>query len=301
MRVAIVAPTAAGKSEVAMAVATAVPGAEIVAVDSMQVYAGMDIGTAKPTAADRAAVVHHGLDLVDPSARFTLADYLVATRPVMSGGTQPLVLVAGTGLYLNALLDGLEPPGEWPDIRAELERRADDDLGALARELADVDPAAARRTEPGNRRRIVRALEVCLGSGRPFSSFGPGLDRYPASEVVMVGLRWDRDALAERVARRVDQMIAAGFVDEVAALIEFHGGLSATAGQALGYKEILQHLRGEATLDDAVEQIVVRTRQFAVRQERWYRRDPRIRWIDVDADPVEAAAPSVTQALIVAQ
>lgn len=300
-RVAIVAPTAAGKSEVAMAVATAVPSAEIVAVDSMQVYAGMDIGTAKPTAANRAAVVHHGLDLVDPSARFTLADYLDATRPVMSGGTQPLVLVAGTGLYLNALLDGLEPPGEWPDIRAELERRADDDLGALARELADVDPTAARRIEPGNRRRIVRALEVCLGSGRPFSSFGPGLDRYPTSDVALVGLRWDRSALAERIARRVDQMIAAGLVDEVAALIELHGELSPTAGQALGYKEIVEHLRGGTTLDAAVERIVVRTRQFAVRQERWYRRDPRIHWIDVDADPVAAAAPSVTQALIVAQ
>ena len=162
-----------------MAAARAVAGTEIVAVDAMQVYRGMDIGTAKPTAADRAAVAHHGLDLVDPSDDFTVSDYRARLRRGDRRGIagRPL-LVAGTGLYLAAVVDRLDIPGRWPTVRAELECRPATSA-ALHRRLAELDPVAAARIEPGNRRRIVRALEVMLGSGRPFSSFGPGLQAYP--------------------------------------------------------------------------------------------------------------------------
>src|SRR5262245_26946512 len=159
-----------------MAAAGAVPGTEIVAVDAMQVYRGMDIGTAKPSAADRAAVRHHGIDLVDPSVDFTVADYRRSYDEALATITGRPLLVAGTGLYLTAVIDRLDVPGVWPQIRAEL---AGEDLDSLWRRLDQLDPVAADRIEPGNRRRVVRALEVCLGSGRRFSSFGPGVGSYP--------------------------------------------------------------------------------------------------------------------------
>ena len=295
--VVLAAPTAAGKSAVAVAAAGAVRGSEILAVDSMQVYRGMDIGTAKPGPADRAAVVHHGLDLVPACERFTVADYLAAVTPVVRSHRRPMLAVAGTGLYLTALIDDLTPPGEWPEVRAGVERRADQDLDGAWDQLRSLDPVAASRVERGNRRRIVRALEVCLGSGRPFSSFGPGVARYPEHGDVMLGLRWQRAALAARIEQRVLAMVAGGLVDEVAALGDGSPGLSATAAQALGYKEVLEHLEGAVALDEAIARIISRTRRFAARQERWYRRDPRIRWIDIHADPVAEAAPVVIEAL----
>ncbi len=158
-----------------------------------------------------------------------------------------------------------------------------------------ADPAAAAKMEPGNRRRIVRALEVTEGSGRPFSSFGPGLDSYPPTSVDQVGLRWDRQVLAGRIRRRVEQMMSDGLLDEVHQLRRT--GMSRTATQALGYKELLAHLDGELSLADSVELIVVRTRQFAMRQLRWFGRDPRVRWIDVEDDPVAEAAPIVLATL----
>jgi tRNA dimethylallyltransferase len=154
--------------------------------------------------------------------------------------------------------------------------------------LAALDPVAAARMEPTNARRVVRALEVCEGSGRPFSSFGPGLDVYPSTDVVQLALQWTRPALAARVERRVHQMMADGLLAEVERLAAAAGGLSRTARQALGYKELLEHLDGRWSLDRAVEAVVLRTRQFAVRQERWFRRDPRLRWVPVHHDPLEA-------------
>ncbi len=160
-----------------------------------------------------------------------------------------------------------------------------------------LDPLAASRMEPTNRRRVVRALEVCRGSGRPFSSFGPGLDAYPAIAHHQVGLRWDRAALAVRIEQRVHRMIGEGLVEEVARLLSAPFGLSRTARQALGYKEIIEHLEERCSLDAAVEQVIVRTRQFAVRQERWFRRDPRIHWVDLGDDPVQNPVPVVLTAL----
>ena len=285
-----------------MALATERNDIEIVAVDAMQVYRGMDIGTAKPTAADQIEVPHHGIDLVEPGETFTVAEYQqAATRALneISARGHVAVLVAGTGLYLTAVIDELTLPGEWPDVRARLEAElaADFDVENLHERLAALDPEAAARIERTNERRIIRALEVCIGSGRPFSSFGPGTSAYPQIDTPQIGLRWSRALLTERVAARVHRMMDAGLLDEVRALLERPGGPSRTALQALGYKELVGHLRGNVSLDDAVAEIILRTRQFAVRQERWFRRDPRIRWVDIDHDPVTDVLPVVQEYL----
>jgi len=299
--VAVLGPTASGKSDVAMAAARALVAAgrhvEIVAVDAMQVYRGMDIGTATPGAADRAEIPHHGLDLADPADEYSVAEFVRAGRAAIEGtsarGGLPLV-VAGTGLHLRALTDPMDIPGTWPELRAALQARAErDGPEALHRELAGADPVAASRMEPTNVRRIVRALEVCQGSGRPFSSFGPGIDTYPPTRWRLVGLRWPRDVLAQRIERRVAAMMAAGLLDEVRGLLGRQRPLSRTARQALGYRELIDHLEGRLTLDEAVELTVRRTRQFAVRQERWFRRDPRVQWVDIELDPVHEVVPVV--------
>lgn len=269
-----------------MAAARLVPRVHLVSVDSMQVYRGMDIGTAKPTAADRVAVPHHCLDLVEPTDDFTVAEFRAAylrAQETIAGADGVAILVGGTGLYHRVAIDDLDLPGQWPKVLEQLE--AEPDTGALHRRLQTLDPDAADKTQPTNRRRVLRALEVTIGSGRCFSSFGPGLDTYPATDVVQIGVRRPRDDLAERIDARVHRMIADGLIDEVRALAA--GGFSRTAGQALGYKEILQYLDGRIGKDEAIDLTITRTRQFAVRQERWFRRDPRIRWIDVGDDPAE--------------
>jgi tRNA dimethylallyltransferase len=284
-----VGATASGKSAIALEVARRRPGVELVSMDSMALYRGMDIGTAAPTAAERAEVPHHLLDLVDPTEDFTVSDFQAAARQALAGmedhGARA-VLVGGTGLHVRAVVDDLEIPGRYDEVRAELD--ADADTHGLYARLADLDPVAAGRMEPTNRRRVVRALEVTLGSGRPFSSFGPGLEAYPVTPFTQVGLRVDRDVLDRRIAERYQRQLDDGFLDEVRRLSELDGGLSRSATQALGYQELLAHLRGDCTLEDAVADAVVATRRFARRQERWFRRDPRIEWFDVAEDPLEA-------------
>ncbi len=296
---ALVGPTAAGKSSVAMAAAESIGGVELVSVDSMQVYREMDIGTAKPTTDEQRRVPHHLIDLVEPAEEFGVAEFQRAHRTVMddlAARRRRAILVGGTGLYHRAVIDDLDLPGEWPDVRARLVTECDAVGPAeLHRRLAAVDPDAAAKMEPTNERRIVRALEVFEGSGRRFSSYGPGLDAYPRTGVVQVGLRWERARLAERIEQRVHRMIAAGLIDEVDQ-IRAAGGFSRTAGQALGYKEVLGHLDGLRSLAETIDLIVVRTRQFAVRQERWFRRDPRVRWVDIETDPVAEALPIVLAA-----
>ena len=285
----IVGATASGKSAIALEVARRRPGVELVSMDSMALYRGMDIGTAAPTAADRAEVPHHLLDLVDPTEDFTVSDFQVAAREALVGmadrGSRA-VLVGGTGLHVRAVVDDLEIPGRYDEVRAALE--ADDDTSGLYARLEALDPVAAGRMEATNRRRVLRALEVTLGSGRPFSSFGPGLEVYPATPFTQVGLRVDRDVMDRRIAERYQRQLDDGFLDEVRALEGLGGGLSRSAAQALGYKELLAHLRGDRTLEDAVSDAVVATQRFARRQERWFRRDPRIEWFDVADDPLEA-------------
>jgi tRNA dimethylallyltransferase len=281
--VALVGVTASGKSAAALLVARRDPTVEIVSVDSMQVYRGMDVGTAKPTPAERAEVPHHLIDVADAWEDFTVARFAQLARPAIEAvgarGHRAL-LVGGTGLYLRSVVDDLDVPGRYPETRASLE--ADPDTAALHRRLAGLDPVAAGRMEPSNRRRVVRALEVTLGSGRPFSSYGPGLEAYPPSRVHLVGLALDHDEVAGRIAARYERQMAAGFLDEVRRLAAEPRGLSRTARQALGYRELLDHLAGETSLDEAVALAVRRTRRFARRQASWFRRDPRITWLPGD-------------------
>lgn len=278
MNVALVGATASGKSAIALEVARALGDVEIVTIDSMQVYRGLDIGTAKPTPAERAEVPHHLLDLVDPEDEFSVAELQRAAFAVLDDiarrGRRAL-LVGGTGLYLRAVIDRLELPGQFPDARAEV--AAEPDTDALHARLAALDPDAAARTTTSNRRRIERALEVSIGSGRPFSSFGPGLDAYPADvDIAQVGIDVPIEELDRRIEARVDAMLEAGLLDEARALVG--RSLSRTAARALGYEELLDHLAGGCSLAEARATTVQRTRRLARRQIRWFRRDPRIAW-----------------------
>lgn len=300
--VVIVGPTASGKSSVAMAVAQQESNTKsvvhILAVDAMQVYRDMNIGTAKPTATDQSLVPHHCIDLVDSHERFTVAEFKKSATAELSAiddSNGRALLVAGTGLYLTAVIDDLVLPGEFPETRATLEQEPDTKV--LFERLAELDPIAVEKIERSNRRRIVRALEVCIGSGRAFSSFGPGTSAYPENGIIQIGLRWSRDRLAQRVADRVHTMMSEGLLAEVTALRSSKSGLSATAKQALGYKELLQHLDGKMSLDQAIEETIIHTRQFAVRQERWFRRDPRIKWVSVSEDPVAEIVPIIAKHL----
>ena len=215
------------------------------------------------------------------------------SRRSASRGRRAL-LVGGTGLYHRGRsIDDFDLPGEFPEVRATLD--AEPDTTRLHARLAELDPAAADKMEPGNRRRVVRALEVTHRSRAALQHVRPGLDSYPPSHVAQIGLRRPRAVIAERIERRVHAMIDAGLIDEVDALLD--AGFSRSAGQALGYKEIVEHLEGRIGKDEAIEMIVTRTRQFAVRQERWFRRDPRVRWIDVDMIPSPRSIPTVIDAL----
>jgi tRNA dimethylallyltransferase len=283
---ALVGPTASGKSAVALEVARALGDVELVAVDSMQVYRGMDIGTAKPTAEERAQVCHHLLDLVDPGEGWSVAEWVTEARRAVAGiearGHRAL-LVGGTGLYFQALVDRLEPPGRYPDVVAGLE---ESETPALYERLVVLDPPAASRIDPGNRRRIVRALEVGMGAGRPFSSFGPGLDAYPPTRWRICGLWLPRAVVAERIRLRLAAMVDAGLVEEVRGLVCRPESLSRTAAQALGYRELLAHLSGSTTLEQAVAEAARRTVAFARRQRVWWRRDPRITWYGTRENPL---------------
>ena len=288
---AILGTTASGKSSLAMELARRRGDVELVSVDSMQVYRGMDLGTAKPTPAEQAEVRHHVIDLVDPWEPFEVHSFQQAVAAALAdiaSRDRRAVLVGGTGMYLQAVVDGFEIPGRFPEVAAQLE--ADPDTRAMHARLTKLDPLAASRMEPDNRRRVVRALEVTLGSGRPFSSFGPGVSSHPPTPIRLVGVRLPQPAVAERIEARYHQQVADGFLDEVQRL---HAGpdLSRTAAQALGYRELLAHVaaraegRDEPTFDDALDEAIRRTRAFARRQRAWFRRDPRITWLDAEHDP----------------
>jgi tRNA dimethylallyltransferase len=297
---ALVGPTASGKSAVALAAAEALGDVEIVTVDSMQVYRGMDVGTAKPTPAEQAAVPHHLLDLADPGEEFSVARFQAAARQAIADiearGRRALI-VGGTGLYYQALVDGFDLPGEDRELRAALYERAEGPDGpeGLMAELAERDPVAAGRIDRNNIRRIVRALEVTIASGRPFSSFGPGVfaDRTPKLRVDAVGLWMTRDAAARRIEERIAAMVDDGLIDEVRRLAAAPGGMSRTAREGIGYKEVLDHLEGSVpTLEAALRRTAERTRQLARRQRMWFRRDRRITWVGSAGNPL-ATVPAV--------
>ncbi|HEY5108031.1 MAG TPA: tRNA (adenosine(37)-N6)-dimethylallyltransferase MiaA, partial [Acidimicrobiales bacterium] len=273
---------------------------ELVSVDSMAVYRGMDLGTAKAPTAVRAEVPYHLVDLVDPDEEYTVTRFQTEARAALEGiafRAGKALLVGGTGLYLRAVTDDLSFPGRFPSVAEGLAAELDD-LGpegsgerlagcaGLHARLEGLDPVAAGRIERGNERRLVRALEVTLGSGQPFSSFGPGLERYPPSRMVLLGLQRDPEESDRRIAERFARLMDEGFLDEVRGLVALPGGMSRTARQALGYRELLAHLEEGVPLAAAVDEAVRRTRAFAKRQRAWFRRDPRIEWLDPDGDPV---------------
>jgi tRNA dimethylallyltransferase len=285
--VAVVGPTATGKSDLAVALAQQL-GGEIVNADSMQLYAGMDIGTAKLPVADRGAIEHHLLDVWPVPKSAAVAEYQALARTAISEiaarGRVP-VLVGGSGLYLRGALDRLEFPGESTELRARLYAELDEHGPAeLHRRLAEADPAAAASILPSNARRIVRALEVIELTGGPFLATMPGFDSI--YDTVFVGL--DRDDLDERVEQRVHRMMDLGFVAEIRALLPARLRSSPTAAKALGYAQLLAVMSDDGAvtgdLDEAVAITVRATRRFVRRQRSWFRRDPRIQWLD-GADP----------------
>lgn len=288
--VAIVGGTAVGKSDLAVDLALRL-GGEVVNADSMQLYRGMDIGTAKLTMAERRGIPHHLLDVWDVRRASSVAEYQVLGRDrltEMAARDVPAVVVGGSGLYVRALLDDMQFPGTEPGVR----RRIEDELTAvgpavLHERLAVLDPAAAAAILPSNGRRIVRALEVIEITGRPFTATLPSPT--PVRPAVRIGLTRSREELDERIEVRVHRMWEAGFVEEVRAL-EGHGlreGL--TASRALGYAQVLAALAGECSMEEAREETVRATRRFARRQEAWFRRDPHVQWITAGPDAVEEA------------
>ena len=305
----LVGPTAAGKSRLAVAVARRLTAAgspaEVINADSMLVYRGMDIGTAKPSAAEQQVVRHHLIDIMDVRETATVADFQLRAREAIADcqarGAQAIV-VGGSALYIRAIVDDFQFPGTDPVLRARLES----DLAELGpkrlhQRLAGLDPAAAGQIVPENGRRIVRALEVVTLTGQPFTASLPAR-RYALPEVTQVGIDIDRPALDARIADRVNQMWRAGLVAEVRRLAA--GGLrdGLTASRALGYRQVLAFLAGEIGEDEARELTITATRRFARRQDSWFRKDPRIVWLPHDApdlvdrvlsllgSPVKAAA-----------
>ncbi|MHB8457374.1 MAG: tRNA (adenosine(37)-N6)-dimethylallyltransferase MiaA, partial [Acidimicrobiales bacterium] len=257
--------TACGKTDLAAAIADRCGDVALVSVDALAVYRGMDIGTAKPSWHGDPASRHawHLVDLADPGEEYSVAQFQRAARQTICeihAHARSAVLVGGTGLYHRAVFDDLELPARYPVVAARLEDEAQDPAGLrrLHARLRELDPVAAGRMEPFNARRIIRALEVTEGSGRRFSEFGPGLETYRPSDTVIVGLALERAELDERLQTRLASQVEAGFVEEVRSLASAPHGLSRTARQAIGYREILAHLTGECTLEEALAEALRR-------------------------------------------
>lgn len=281
--VALVGPTASGKSALAHSLALQGHGVEVLCVDAMTVYRGMDLATAKPTSEERREVAYHLLDLVDPSEEFTVAQFQDHARNAANevwqvGGS--VLYVGGTGLYGRAVLDNLAIPAQYPEVRRSLEARVELELDALYSQLVTLDPLAASRMEPTNARRIVRALEVCRGSGRAFSSYGQGLLSYGEVRVVQIGLETPMESLDRRIEERFRSWMDAGLLEEVVRLASDPAGIGRTARQAVGYRELLRHVEQGAPLEECVRDALTQSRRLARRQRSWFRRDPRIEWFD---------------------
>ena len=280
--IAVVGPTAVGKSDLGVALAHLV-GGEVVNADSMQLYRGMDIGTAKLTEAERQGVPHHLLDVWPVTERAAVAQYQRLARAEIDrlrGLGRTAIVVGGSGLYVHATLDDFRFPGTDPELRAALEAQlAEVGPGAMHARLAGADPGAAAAILPSNGRRIVRALEVVELTGVPFAAALPGHQPHYA-RILRLGLTAPRPLLDERIAGRVDAMWERGLVAEVRELEKAGLRDGVTAARALGYKQVLAFLAGECSEQEAREQTVRETRRFARRQESWFRRDPHVRWLD---------------------
>jgi tRNA dimethylallyltransferase len=295
--VVLVGPTAAGKSSLAAALVRRYDveqrRAEIVNADSMLVYRGMDIGTAKPSEAERAEIPHHMIDLLDVTENATVAEFQQLARQAIAdciARNSIPVVVGGSALYVRAIIDDFDFPGTDPAVRARLEHElSTQGAERLHRRLSEADPVAATRILPGNARRIIRALEVIELTGRSFSAVLPE-HRYRLSDVVQIGIAIDRPTLDARIAARVEAMWAAGFVDEVRRLEEAGLRAGLTASRALGYRQVLRYLDGEISEAQARDLTVIGTRKFARRQESWFRKDARISWLPYDHTELVSAA-----------
>lgn len=290
--IAVVGPTASGKSDLALTIAQDLPAllgtsgeAELVSADAMQLYRGMDIGTAKTPLEERRGITHHQIDVLDVTDEASVAAYQREGRRDIADIHRRAgiaVVAGGSGLYVRALLDVIDFPGTDPDIRARIEAEGDGPLGVqgLWDKLCERDPLAASRIDPHNARRIVRALEVIELTGEPFSA---RLPRYEfVQPAVMLGMRREPARLDERIAVRTHAMFDEGLLDEVAHLIPLGLREGKTASRATGYAQALSVLDGHMSRDEAIESVALATRQLARRQIKWFRRDPRIMWIDAD-------------------
>ncbi len=298
----IIGPTAGGKSDLAVEVAHLLGGpdkAEIITADAFQVYRGVDVGTAKPTADERRGITHHLIDILDPTEPFTVSDWLAAAERALTDirarGRTPIV-VGGTHLYIKAFLEGLfEGPDPDPALREQLRALG---LPALRAELERADPAAAARIHPNDERRTIRALEVFRQTGTPISAHQKQWDAGAGrADCLLVGLDWPVEALNQRINARVKSMLDRGLLEETRALLSANR-LGPQARQALGYKQLIEHLEGRATLDAAIEQIKIETRRLAKNQRTWLKRlrvTPGSLWIDAESQP-QAAWPSMVVA-----
>lgn len=302
--IAVAGPTASGKSDLGLKLAQRL-GGEIICMDSMQIYRRMDIGTAKPTAQERALVPHHMLDVADPTEAYAVADYAVAAEQViaqiLSRGRVP-ILVGGTGLYLKALMDGLSLGGTGGDerLRAELNALADEPGGKerLHARLAAVDPETAARLHPNDRRRVIRAIEVYEQTGVPMSRQNHAAQERPF-RVLPLALDWPRELLYARLETRVHRMMEMGLLSEVRALLESGVAPTAQSMQGVGYKELIPAAMEQGDVNRAVWEIIVHTRHYAKRQGTWLRAEPRCVWLDArDADALLAQAAALAQAFL---
>lgn len=284
----VVGPTAAGKSAVALGLAEKLSG-EVVSADSMQVYRGMDIGTAKPSAQERLRVPHHLIDVADPSDNFSVADYQRLARAAIadiSARNKLPLLVGGSGLYVRAVIDRFNFPKGTVDsaLRRRLEERVAKEGGAaLHAELKKADPTAAAKIDPRNSRRVIRALEVNILTGKRFSSYQTEWTKRESDyDLAMIGLSQSPEKLCAKIEKRVEEQLELGLLDEVRALKDRGFGSSLTSGQALGYKELLQHLEGTCSLEAALSIVKTKTMRLAKAQRTWFRQDHRIYWIDTN-------------------
>ncbi|MGD9109910.1 MAG: tRNA (adenosine(37)-N6)-dimethylallyltransferase MiaA [Phycisphaerales bacterium] len=293
-KILILGVTASGKSRLAFELARLL-NAEIISIDSMKVYRRMDIGTAKPSKEAQRQIKYHLIDIVEPSKEFSVGRFLELAEKAISEITQngrPIVAVGGTALYIKALLYGLfEGPGSDERIRSQLQRRArEQGLAELHRELERLDPIAAGNIHPNDAKRIIRALEVYKVTGKPISSMQKQFDAdKPRDDWTIIGLRREKTVESKRINARVKKMLELGLVGEVASLLAEEKPLSKQARCAIGYAEIIDHLAGKVTLDEAVEQIKKNTRRLAKGQRTWFKAFKQVNWLDVDEDePTEA-------------
>jgi tRNA dimethylallyltransferase len=287
--IAIAGPTASGKTALAVELAKRVSG-EVISCDSMQVYRGMNIGTAKPDEAEKCGVPHYMIDIIEPSQKFSAKDFAEMARwcidDVLDRGKVP-ILAGGTGLYMDSVLNniGFVEFEDRPELKLKLQKMVEEKgAEALHKLLAEKDPEAAEKIHPNNVRRVIRALEVCEATGKTFTQVNAESLREPLYDAFILGIETDRSVLYDRIDRRVDVMMQKGLLDEVKALQAAGIGRNTTAMQAIGYKELLDFVEGRASLADAVDKIKQESRRYAKRQLTWFRRNENINWIRLDED-----------------